>query len=70
MRILQRLDIKPKRTIQMALWGGHEGAGLGSRTFVRDNLAEGYPLSELEEYKYGIHFKPKPKHAKLSAYYN
>lgn len=32
MRILKSLDVQPLRTIQLALWGGHEGAGLGSAT--------------------------------------
>jgi hypothetical protein len=35
LRILAALDVRPKRTIRLALWGGHEGAGVGSETYVR-----------------------------------
>lgn len=57
MRILKTLNIKPKRTIRIALWGGHEGGGhLGSATYIREHFG-------------GIN-NPKPAYAKLSAYFN
>ncbi|HCC71407.1 MAG TPA: peptidase M28 [Bacteroidales bacterium] len=49
MRILKSLDIKPRRTIRIALWGGEEQGLHGSRGYVekyiRDtegNMLEGY----------------------------
>jgi carboxypeptidase Q len=55
-RILRVLDIKPRRTIRLALWGGHEGEGLGSRTHVQTH--------------YGTAAAPTPTHAKVSCYFN
>jgi carboxypeptidase Q len=37
-RILQKLGIKPKRTIRIALWGGEEQGLLGSKAYVRDHF--------------------------------
>lgn len=34
MRLLSRLEVKPRRTIRMALWGGEENALVGSRAYV------------------------------------
>jgi len=34
MRILKSLDIKPRRTIRIALWSGEEEGLLGSRAYV------------------------------------
>jgi len=39
-RILQKLGLKPRRTILIGLWGGEEQGLLGSRSFVKQNLAE------------------------------
>lgn len=55
-RILKALDIKPTRTIRLALWGGHEGAGIGSTTYVREH--------------FGSSDAPRPEYAKLSYYFN
>jgi carboxypeptidase Q len=38
MRILKTLDLKPRRTIRMALWGGEELGLLGSKAYVRRHL--------------------------------
>jgi carboxypeptidase Q len=38
MRILTALGVRPARTIRVALWGGHEGAGIGSLAYVSDHL--------------------------------
>jgi Iap family predicted aminopeptidase len=35
LRILKALDVQPRRTIQVALWGGEEQGLLGSREYVR-----------------------------------
>jgi carboxypeptidase Q len=37
-RILQKLNIKPKRTIRIALWGGEEQGLLGSKAYVREHF--------------------------------
>ena len=39
MRILRALDVKPKRTIRMALWGGEEQGLLGSRAYAARHYA-------------------------------
>ncbi len=38
MRILKALDIKPRRTIRLALWGGEEQGLYGSRGYAQQNL--------------------------------
>jgi hypothetical protein len=39
MRILKKLDIKPKRTIRIGLWSGEEQGLYGSRAYVEQHLA-------------------------------
>lgn len=39
MRILKKLDIKPKRTIRLGLWSGEEQGLFGSRAYVEQHLA-------------------------------
>jgi hypothetical protein len=39
MRILRKLDIKPKRTIRIGLWSGEEQGLYGSRAYVEQHLA-------------------------------
>jgi hypothetical protein len=56
MRILKSLDLKPLRTIRLGLWGGHEGAGIGSATYIREHFA----ASDAS--------KPAPE--RLAAYFN
>src|SRR5215475_5768529 len=56
MRILKALEVKPVRTIRLALWGGHEGAGIGSATYIREHFGDART--------------PKPEYAKLFAYFN
>jgi hypothetical protein len=58
-RIFKKLGIKPRRTIRIGLWGGHDGAGLaGNRAHVRKNYAD----LEKKEYKKDYH--------NFSAYFN
>ncbi len=38
MRILRALDLKPRRTIRIGLWGGEEQGLLGSQAYVRKHL--------------------------------
>ena len=48
MRILKAIGVKPRRTIRMGLWGGHDGGGLsGNRGHVRKHFAD--PVTK--EYK-------------------
>lgn len=56
MRILKAIDVKPRRTVRLALWGGHEGEGLGARTYVNR--------------EYGTAASPKPLHGKVTCYFN
>ncbi|SMO54723.1 M28 family metallopeptidase [Solitalea koreensis] len=58
MRILKALNIKPRRTIRVALWSSEEQGLLGSKGYVKAHLANKETLALL------------PEHEKLSAYYN
>ena len=57
-RIFQALGIKPRRTIRVGLWGGHEMGLMGNRGHVSQNFAD----FEAKEYKKDYH--------NLSAYFN
>ncbi|MEX6687545.1 M20/M25/M40 family metallo-hydrolase [Danxiaibacter flavus] len=57
-RIIKSLDLKPKRTIRIALWSGEEEGLLGSRGYVKKTFADPSNMQLL------------PAHEKLSAYYN
>jgi carboxypeptidase Q len=48
MRILRALNLRPARTIRAALWGGHEGAGMGVRSYFANHLMEGLSPRALE----------------------
>jgi len=58
MRILRAIDVKPRRTIRLALWSAEEQGIFGSRNYVKNHFAD--PETMIL----------KPEHAKLSAYYN
>ena len=58
MRILQAIDVRPRRTIRLALWGAEEQGLLGSREYVRRHFGDAETLT--------LH----PAHEKLSAYFN
>ena len=57
-RIIKALDLKPRRTIRVALWAGEEQGLLGSRAYVASHFAD--PRS----------MQVKPEHATLAAYFN
>jgi Zn-dependent M28 family amino/carboxypeptidase len=57
-RILKALDVKPRRTIRIALWGGEEQGLFGSRGYVAKYLYD----SEKNE--------KKPGFDKFSVYFN
>jgi acetyl esterase/lipase len=58
MRILKKLDLKPARTVRLALWTGEEQGLLGSRAYVTKHFADRETM------------QTKPEHAKLSGYFN
>jgi carboxypeptidase Q len=58
LRILKALDVKPRRTIRVALWGGEEQGLLGSRAYVSNYL---YDREKNEK---------KPGFDKFSVYFN
>jgi Zn-dependent M28 family amino/carboxypeptidase len=55
-RILQKLGLKPRRTIRVALWGGEEQGLLGSKAYINDH--------------FGTFETPKPEFNNLKAYVN
>ena len=76
-RILKALDIKPRRTIRVALWSGEEQGLLGSEGYVRNHFASFATPSDPEEAKLphwlrnrNTQVTTKPEHAKLAAYFN
>ena len=58
MRIFQALGIKPRRTVRLGLWGGHEMGVFGNTSHVRKNFAD----VQTKEYK--------KDYDALSAYFN
>lgn len=76
-RLLKALDVKPRRTVRIALWGAEEQGLWGSRKYVEKYLAD-RPEHEdpaqlelptyLRETTWPI--RPKKAHADFSAYFN
>ena len=55
-RIIQALNLKPRRTIRVALWSGEEEGLLGSLAYVKQH--------------FGTFENPKPEFATLDCYFN
>ncbi len=55
-RILKTLNIKPRRTIRVALWSGEEEGLLGSQAYVKEH--------------FGSFENPKPEFTKFGGYFN
>ncbi|HEV1285878.1 MAG TPA: M20/M25/M40 family metallo-hydrolase, partial [Bryobacteraceae bacterium] len=55
-RLLEALDLKPRRTVRVALWSGEEEGLLGSLAYVKQH--------------FGTAEDPKPEWFKLDAYFN
>jgi hypothetical protein len=76
-RILEALDIKPRRTIRIGLWSGEEQGLLGSQFYVQQHFGSRPPMDDP-----GMKGMPtllrreagevavKPEQAKVSAYFN
>ncbi len=75
-RLIQKLGIKPRRTIRIALWSGEEQGELGSLAYVNQHFASrpvdpkiaGFAAEDAWNKAYPI--TPKPEHAALKAYFN
>jgi Zn-dependent M28 family amino/carboxypeptidase len=63
MRILKALDLRPRRTIRVALWTGEEQGALGSNAYVQRHFRDWLRQSRGEE-------TTKPEYERLSAYFN
>jgi carboxypeptidase Q len=77
MRILKALDVKPRRTIRIALWSGEEEGLLGSQNYVQQHFGSRPPMSDPEHAGMPTlldrHAGPvtlKPEQAKVAAYFN
>ncbi len=76
-RILKALEVKPRRTIRIALWSGEEQGLLGSQNYVEHHFGSRPPMDDP-----GMKGMPtllrreagevtvKPEQAKVSAYFN
>lgn len=76
-RILQALEVRPRRTIRVGLWAGEEQGLLGARAHVEKHYASRPDSDIAEEQEFPAHLRTlgwpitvKPDHAKLSAYFN
>jgi len=76
-RILKALDIKPRRTIRIALWSGEEEGLLGSQNYVQQHFGSRPPMEEADMKGMPTLLRRdagpvtvKPEQAKVSAYFN
>lgn len=75
-RIIKALDLKPRRTIRVALWSGEEQGLLGSRAYAQKHFGEvktdalSAAVASFVGGQPKRTFVPGPEHDKLSAYYN
>ena len=77
MRILKALNVAPKRTIRIALWGGEEQGLLGSRAWVSKELASRPEPTDPKEREMPAFLRrptgpltTRPAWAKLAGYFN
>ena len=76
-RILMALDVKPRRTIRIALWSGEESGFYGSRAYVAEHFATRPEHTDPEQLKLPRGLREtlwpltlKPGHATVAAYFN
>jgi carboxypeptidase Q len=71
-RILKALDLKPRRTIRVALWSGEEQGLFGSLAYAKEHFGEAEGPSQGFGGGGGTtpKVKVKPAHEHFSAYYN
>jgi carboxypeptidase Q len=77
-RILQALDLKPRRTIRIALWSGEEQGLLGSRSYVAEHfgkfetaaMASVTGTAASPSHAPAPRLVTKPEYEKLDAYFN
>jgi carboxypeptidase Q len=76
-RILKALEIKPRRTIRIALWSGEEQGLLGSQFYVMQHFGSRPPMDEPEmkgmptlTRRQAGPVTVKPEQAKVAAYFN
>ncbi len=78
MRILKALDLKPRRTIRVALWSGEEQGLLGSRAYVAEHLASRPEPTDPKEKETPVWMRTgkqpplelKADYKKVAAYFN
>jgi carboxypeptidase Q len=78
MRILRALDVRPRRTIRIALWSGEEQGLLGSKAYVAEHFGSRASSVDPRERDLPSFLRRdptgpitvKPEHARLSAYFN
>jgi len=76
-RILQALNLKPRRTIRIGLWTGEEQGLLGSRAYVAEHFGRLTLRSRTRRARNGTRARPapgnlvtKPDYEKFSSYFN
>jgi len=76
-RILKALDIKPRRTIRIALWSGEEQGLLGSQNYVQQHFGSRPPMNDPEMQglptllrREAGNVTVKAEQAKISGYFN
>ncbi len=67
MRILKALDVRPRRTIRMALWSGEEQGLHGSRHYVQDHLT-GEENQEARD-KFSVYFNLDPGYGAIYGWF-
>ena len=77
MRILKALDVKPRRTVRIALWTGEEQGLLGSQNYVQQHFGSRPPIEEPDFKGMPTLLRReagpvtvKPEQAKISVYFN
>ncbi len=67
MRILQAIEIRPRRTIRLGLWGGEEEGLLGARAWVERHIA-GEANREAHE-RFSVYLNNDPGYGKIYGFY-